>query len=161
MPLSTDNVVIVNPASPTVDISSLYGIVVGSAAYVDSTRTLSTGTTLLSGLSVGDNIIITTTSNPPNYFTGYIQTLTNSTMTFVYPLGTNIGTGSIAKVEKTRKLDVTTIAGLAGTLQWNAGILAPNGNIYGVPQLSNSVLKVRTGLPTLQPWMLQSYFNKY
>jgi hypothetical protein len=82
-------------------------------------------------------------------------------MTFVYALGTNLGIGTITKIEKTRKIDITTIPVAAGTLLWNAGILAPNGIIYGVPLSSNSVLKIRTGLPTLEPWMLQAYFNKY
>ena len=153
------SVLIVDPSSPIVDISSFFNLTL--ASYNNTTKTLNNGSNLTSVLTVGDNILITDKTNPPNYFTGYIQTLTNTQMTFVYALGADILATNIASIQKTRKLDITTIPVVPGTVQWGAGVLAPNGNIYGVPILANSVLKVKTGLPTLPPWMLQAAFNKY
>lgn len=48
----------------------------------------------------------------------------------------------------------------SGTSVWSGGVLAPTGAIYGVPGGYSHPLLIRTGLPTLQPWMLAPEFNK-
>ena len=136
IPYSSTNVLIIDPDSPVVDITALYGINVATATYSGSV--LTAGTTLLSGLVIGDNIIITTSSNIK--YMGYIQSLTNTTMTLVYPLGVTLIAGNITKLEKTRKADITTITVSNDTGKWHSGVLAPNGKIYGIPFNSTSVL---------------------
>ena len=61
----------------------------------------------------------------------------------------------------TNTADTTTITGLTGTNKYSSGVLAPNGKIYGTPFDSTNVLQINTGLPTLPPWMLEAYFNKF
>jgi hypothetical protein len=38
--------------------------------------------------------------------------------------------------------DTTTIAALAGSDKWSAGVLAPNQKVYGIPFNSTSVLLI-------------------
>jgi hypothetical protein len=65
----------------------------------------------------------------------------------------------IDQVGNTR--DTTTITGLPTTnFKYAGGVLDPNGKIYGIPSNATNVSQINTGLPTLQPWMLQAYFNK-
>ena len=217
IPRDALNVLIIDPDSPKVNISALYGITVSTSTYTNSTKQLYVGagaTLLTSGLLVGDNIIITTSSNTK--YTGYIRSIdSNTTMTFLYAFGVNITAGNITNLEKTRVADLTTIEfptysfaprnkyvggvlaqngkiycipinvanvliidpvtdtgdlttidstkypGLIGTSKYNGGVLAPNGKIYGIPHNATNVLQVTPGLPTLPPWMLQAYFNKF
>jgi hypothetical protein len=43
---------------------------------------------------------------------------------------------------------------------WFGGVCAPNGKIYLMPWSTPNIGVIKTGLPTLPPWMLQAYFNK-
>jgi len=61
----------------------------------------------------------------------------------------------------TDTVDITTITGLIGGTNFWGGVLAPNGRIYGIPSTSTNDLIINTGLPKLQDWMLQAYFNKF
>ena len=166
MPRNCASVLILDPSSPVVDISTSFGINVATAYYTNSSKILTFGagaTLLTSGLLVGDNIIITVSSG--TRYTGYIQSIdSNTQITLVYnlSLAADIVVGNITKLEKTRKADVTTITGLtADKNKTSSGVLAPNGIIYGSPLNTDYVLRINTGLPTLPPWMLQAYFNKF
>jgi hypothetical protein len=163
MPWDVSNVLIIDPDSPIVNITISYGITVSNVTYTSSLNKLTcSGASLLTGLTIGDNIIITTASKT---YTGYIQSLTNTVITFLNQVApADISAGSISKLEKTRKADLTTLSGLsggAGSTKFAGGVLAPNGIVYGIPNSAENVLQVRTGLPTLPPWMLEAYFNKY
>jgi hypothetical protein len=64
----------------------------------------------------------------------------------------------------TNTVDTTTVtissgSNLGGTHE--GGVLAPNGNVYGMPTSSSNVLVIKTGIPTLPPWMLAPEFNKF
>ena len=165
MPRISQSAVILDPSSPVVDITTSFGINVANVSYTNVSKLLTFGagaTLLTSGLLVGDNIIITVTGGIK--YTGYIQSIdSNTQITLVYALslGADIVAGSITKLEKTRKADITTMTGLTVVEnKGNGGVLAPNGVIYGFPLNNTYVPRIRTGLPTLPPWMLQAYFNK-
>jgi phage shock protein PspC (stress-responsive transcriptional regulator) len=155
LPSGSTSVLIIDPV---VNISALYGINLTTASYNDGTKTLSCGTSLTSGLIVGDIIIVSTATNT---YVGSIATLNNTSITFVNALGVSISAPNITKIERTRA-DTTAITGLSSsTDKWNGGVLAPNGKIYGIPRDSTSAIQIITGFPTLPPWMLQAYFNKF
>ena len=139
IPLNSPTVLIINPLSPVVDISTLYGIDTATAVYDNTTRKLTCGTNLLSNLKIGDNIIIKTETSS---YTGYIESLSNNYMRFFYPLGNDLPQGSITKIEKTRKADITTITDLIGVNKWSGGILFPNGKICGIPYSSKNLLLI-------------------
>lgn len=155
VPSGSTSVLIIDPV---INISALYGINLTTASYDNGTKILTCGTSLTSGLIAGDIIIVSTATNT---YVGSIATLNNTSITFVNPLGVSISAPNITKIEKTRA-DTTAITGLSSsTDKWNGGVLAPNGKIYGIPRDSTSVIQIRSGLPTLPPWMLQAYFNKF
>lgn len=137
IPLNTQSVLILNPSSPVVDISSLYGIDIQSAFYDNANKKLNCGSSLLLGLKIGDNIIIKTETKS---YTGYIESLSNNYMKFFYPLGSDLEVGTITKIEKTRKADITTITDLEGQSKWSGGILFPNGKICCIPFNSKNLL---------------------
>jgi hypothetical protein len=154
-------VLVINPSSPIIDITSSYGIVVANVSYQNAGSILNCpGASLLTaGLLAGDNIIITTATK--STYTGYIQSFTNTTITFTSGFGVNILAPTITKIEKTQKISLIPLAVPGIRYGFFGGVLAPNGIIYGMPYVHNYVLQIRTGLPTLQPWMLEAYFNKY
>jgi hypothetical protein len=137
-PLTATNVLIIDPTSPTTSIS---GVTLSSASYNDSTRIMTyDGTTLVGSVNIGDNILITTTTT--NY-TGYVQSITNTTITFINALGADITTGQITTLQKTRKADITSIRGLSTlATKWYGGGSMSDGKIYGIPFNANSVLIV-------------------
>ena len=137
IPLNTTSVLILNPSSPLVDISNLYGINIKKASYDNANKKLICGSSLLLGLKIGDNIIIKTETAS---YTGYIQSLSNTYIKFFYPLGNDLIEGSICKIEKTKKADITSITDLEGTNKWSGGILFPNGKICGIPYNSKNLL---------------------
>ena len=206
--------------------------------YVNSTNVLSAsngttvndagGTTFLPNFAVGDNVIVTTTSNLT--YTGYVESLvkfngyiaigtsvlnvtslisgtiaagmmlnftgvtagtiitsgagstwnlsntyaaavgtalapvymvSDSTLKFAFPLGVDINSGNISKIERTRKADVTTIVGLTGTGKFAGGVLSTNNNVYAIPYNAAQALSISGGVTSQQDWALKSYFNKY
>ncbi len=44
---------------------------------------------------------------------------------------------------------------------WFGGVCAPNGKIYLIPWSTPNIGVIKTGFPTLPPWMLEAYFNKF
>jgi small nuclear ribonucleoprotein (snRNP)-like protein len=167
MPYSGSNVLIIDPDSPIVNISALYGITVATATYTNSSKALFVGsgaTLLTSGLLVGDNIIITTSSNTK--YTGYIQSIdSNTSMTLVNALGVDLIAGNITNLEKTRKADITTLTGFSGSNKWYGGALGPNGKIYGIPHRNsiNSVLIIdpTTTIPTANTTTITGFAGDY
>lgn len=134
---------IVNPSSP---ITNIPGVVPANASYTNTSpaRTfVCTGASFLTTVSVGDNILIQSTSGN---FTGYVESITdNTTLVFVFALGVNLALGTITGIQKTRKADVTTITtlGTLGAKYWN-GALAPNGKIYGAAYQALNTLIIDT-----------------
>jgi hypothetical protein len=143
LPLDATCVLIIDPFSP---ISNITGVTPSTSFYTDGSLTLTcpgaTFATVGPGqINVGDNILLTT--NLGN-FTGYVQTVSsNTTLIFVYALGTNIPVSEITAIQKTRKADVTSISGLPLSFTGNHGArLGRDGKIYTIPGEQNIVLVI-------------------
>jgi hypothetical protein len=136
IPFAVGNVLIIDPESPVINLGSLIDI--NQVSYNNLTKTLTCAGGITGNIEVGDNIIITTNTNT---FIGYVESVISDTqLIFIFPLGININAGQINTLEKTRKVDITTITGLGGGNKWGGGVLAPNGKIYGIPRGSPNVL---------------------
>jgi len=85
----------------------------------------------------------------------------DSTLKFVFPLGSDIPAASISKIEVTRKADVTTITGLTGTDKYAGGVLSQDNNVYATPYNASNILQIKGGIQSQQDWPLKPYFNKY
>ena len=131
-PFDLNNSVIIDIDSPISSISFI------SAFYNDSTRKLScVGTTFLTTILVGDNILITLQNGQK--FTGYVETVNNDLeLTFIFNLG-NLFT-PIISLQKTRLADLTSIPQITSLGKYNSSCLAPNGKIYCSPFTANNVL---------------------
>ena len=56
----------------------------------------------------------------------------------------------------------STFGSLSGAAEWYGGVLAPNGNIYGIPFDATTVLKLTTGnYSQVDPLLLSAYQNKF
>jgi hypothetical protein len=145
VPMLENRILIVDPLSSITNLSGTFA----SATYTEATKTLQCpGATFLTSLSVGDNVIITTTTNS---YTGYVNSITSDTIVeFIYYLGGTLATpvnllaGDINNLQKTRKADITTISGLSGDWRNVGCVLAPNGKIYSVPHDNNWVTVIDT-----------------
>ena len=45
-------------------------------------------------------------------------------------------------LNSTQSATISTFGSLSGSAKWAGGVLAPNGNIYGIPQTSTTILKI-------------------
>jgi hypothetical protein len=145
-PRNSTSVLIIDPLSP---ISNIPSITPSTSSYTNSTRILNCpGATFLSSVNIGDNILITTSTT--NY-TGYIESIIDNTqINFIYALGSDILSGTITNIQKTKKADITTISGLSSTTtKWVGCILAPNGKIYFIPRNETYVLIVDPNTNTI------------
>jgi hypothetical protein len=140
IPVDSSSVLIIDPTSP---VSSIPGVTVATANYTDGTKILNCpGATFATPgtgqLTVGDNLLITTATQS---YTGYVQSITdNQNVVLIYALGANLGAGAITGIQKTRKADITTLTGFAGTEQFYSSCLSLNGKIYCVPRSETYVL---------------------
>ena len=132
IPYNSTNVLIIDPNS------TISSILFTTATYNDVTKTLTcTGTTFLTSILVGDNIIITLINGQK--FTGYVQTVNNNLeLTFIYNLG--VLSSPIVSLQKTRLADITNISGISALgAKYYGGVLAQNGNIYCIPHQQTNV----------------------
>jgi hypothetical protein len=148
IPQQENKVCIINPntfAIGTVFTGSISGTTLTVTAV--SSGTITNGTVLSTSPVTSGTVIVNqlsgTTGGIGTYTVNISQTRSSQSITGV------IG------------LTYITGAGSSGSLKWFGGVLAPNGVVYGVPFSSSSVLQIKTGLPTLPPWMLEAYFNKF
>jgi len=44
---------------------------------------------------------------------------------------------------------------------YSGGVLGPDGVIYCIPRNASRIMTIKTGIPSLQPWMLGGAFNKF
>lgn len=44
---------------------------------------------------------------------------------------------------------------------YSGGVLGPDGVIYCIPRNAPTIMTIKTGIPTQQPWMLTNEFNKF
>ena len=119
------------------------------------------------------NTIIASTINSnaflsPFQFQAFPQNTADTTITGLSGTGkwVDISATNITKIEKTQKISLIPLKDNPpppNNIRYGffGGVLAPNGIIYGMPYVHNYVLQIRTGLPTLQPLMLEAYFNKF
>ena len=121
-----------------------------------------------SGISAGTIITggsgLTWTINNPQTIGSVSSPLvftSDSTLKFVFPLGSDIPAASISKIEVTRKADVTTITGLTGTDKYAGGVLSQDNNVYATPYSASNILQIKGGIQSQQDWALKPYFNKY
>jgi hypothetical protein len=134
--INNNRMLIVDPNSPVTNIS---GVTASTSSFSNSTRTLTCpGANFTTSLSVGDNILISTSST--NY-TGYVQYIAdNQNVVFIAALGTSLSAGTITSIQKTRRADVTTITnlGVIGNLGTPSlpfgGAVFANGKIYCSPR---------------------------
>lgn len=61
----------------------------------------------------------------------------------------------------TSTVNLTKITGITGTLKYSGGVLGPDGIIYCIPRNASKIMTIKTGIPTLPPWMLAPEFNKF
>lgn len=123
------SILIVDPKSPVTALT-------GTVSYTTNTTTLTgTGTQFTTELTIGDNIIITAGNNR---YVAIVQTVDSATqVSLVYkifdygPLAPSFSGGTI---QKTRRLDVTTIANLPLlAAKWRHITAAANGKLYSLP----------------------------
>ncbi len=55
----------------------------------------------------------------------------------------------------------STIPGITGSDKYQGGVLGPDGIIYCAPRVSSTIMTIKTGIPTQNPWMLAPEFNKF
>ena len=145
--ISTTNLTVVSVLSGTI-----------SANMMLNASGISAGTIIQSGSGLNwvvNNSQTLGSISSPVLFVG------DSTLKFVFALGSDITAGNILKIEKTRKADITTITGLTGTDKYAGGVLSQDNNVYGVPYSASNVLQMKGGIQSLQDWPLKPYFNKY
>jgi len=49
----------------------------------------------------------------------------------------------------------------SATGKYSGGVLGPDGVIYCIPRDASTIMTIKTGIPSLQPWMLGPAFNKF
>jgi hypothetical protein len=59
----------------------------------------------------------------------------------------------------TNSVDLTTMSNIPNL--YSGGVLGPDGVIYCIPRNASRIMTIKTGIPSLQPWMLGSTFNKF
>ena len=55
----------------------------------------------------------------------------------------------------------TAISVSSDSGKYSGGVLAPDGVIYCIPRNAPTIMSIKTGLPTLEPWMFAPEFNKF
>ena len=147
IPQQEDKVCIINPNTFAV-----------SCVFTGSISGTTLTVTAVSSGTITNGVVLSTT--PITSGTIIVNQLTGTTG--------GIGTYTVNISQTRSSQSISGVSGLtyitgagAGGDKWFGGVLAPNGIIYGVPFSSPSVLQIKTGLPTLPPWMLQAYFNKF
>ncbi len=55
----------------------------------------------------------------------------------------------------------TSIPVSSDSRKYSGGVLAPDGVIYCIPRDASRIMTIKTGLPTLEPWMIAPEFNKF
>jgi hypothetical protein len=159
---NTTTVMIIDPNSV---VTSISGVTPATSSYTNSTKVLNCpGATFTTSLTIGDNLIINTNTTNGQYM-GYVQTITdNENVVLIYSLGTDITTGQITSIQKTRRVDITSIAPSpisATGSNYAAGALAPNGKIYMVPYDADNVLVVDPANNTWTVITVSGTNNKY
>ena len=139
-PHSSSSVLVLDPDSPIASLTGTHTL----ATYDDSTRVLTgSGSSFLTELIIGDNVIITTSSG--STYTGHIEFISSQTsLKLVLQLGVSLTVaGNITNLQRTKRADIKTIQGLSTALErglWRGSVLAPNGKIYSMPSGSSRVL---------------------
>lgn len=122
---------------------------IGSATYTDATRILTgVGTAFTTDFSIGDNIIITSSTNSTTY-TGYVEYITSDTvLKLVLNLGLNLTAGQISRIQRAlKRADITSIQGLSTSDTYDGGVLSMNGKIYAIPKDSTRGLIIDPDSP--------------
>jgi hypothetical protein len=114
------------------------------AVYNNTTRQLTgNGTSFLSELSIGDNVIITS-STLATTFTGYVESVVSNTVVqFIFPLGKDLALGEISRIQRAlKRADVNSIQGLPSANTYDGGVLTLSGTITGMPKDSTRGLVI-------------------
>ena len=142
----------------TLTVNSVLSGTISTGMMLNASSGASAGTIIQSGAGLSwvvNNSQNLGTSTSPVLF------ISDSTLKFVFPLGTTITSSNILKIERTRKADVTSITGLTGTDKYAGGVLSQDNNVYAVPYSASNVLQMKGGIQSQQDWVLKPYFNKY
>ena len=145
-------------AGTTLTVNSVLTGTISTGMMLSASSGASAGTIIQSGSGLSwvvNNSQNLGTSTAPVLF------VSDSTLKFVFPLGSDITSSNILKIERTRKADVTTITGLTGTDKYAGGVLSQDNNVYATPYSASNILQIKGGIQSQQDWALKPYFNKY
>ena len=135
-PYSSSSVLSLDPDNPIASLTGTHTL----ATYDDSIRTLTgSGSSFLTELTIGDNVIVTTSSG--STYIGHVEFISSQTsLKLALQLGVVLTVaGNITNLQRTKRADIETIQGLSTAL-CRGSVLAPNGKIYSMPSGSSRVL---------------------
>jgi len=174
---NTNNVLIIDPSNDTMDTNTITGVggdfnywagCLGIDGNIYSFPTFN-GSSILSINPNNNSILyisIPTLFNPKqgwigcvNAPNGYIYSIPfdwNQNNSLVLdPIGK-----TIIRIIPNIGVNDPTMSGDDFYRKCIGGVLAPNGDIYGIPYRFNFIPIIKTGLPKYPPWMLDAYYNK-
>jgi hypothetical protein len=142
IPLSdSPGVLILDPNSPVTGLTNSNPSTYFSG-FTISGRTLTTNDIgFTTRIQIGDNLIVTSSGNT-NY-TYYVKSILNSNnIDFIYNRGVTLLNNEIINIQKTRKVDITSIPLEWYYYRYSGGALGINGKIYCMPYGQNNVLVI-------------------